>query len=354
MGHREETGMGSNWSGGAGPEREAARCGFRAEDFKASPARVQAGQVFLSGKFDAAQAIIGTMDTVCLPPGAATRLALPPPPAVAGLVHHFHIEYNSAGKVVVPATPLAQLTFIIEGGSLLPPENGRQRLLNRPFLCGPLARAMSAEWQPGTTFVTALIEPSCFSALFSIPLNEVVNLPVWLEDAAPRLPYAELLDRLLATPHAAHWVELLSAWLLRLAALREEALRSAFRMPAGLLYSPAAAIAEQHGISVRQLERRFLVSYGQTLRDSRRLMRYGQAMALMLTRPPVRGQLTRIAMDAGYHDQAHMVRDFTELMGQAPGELLAADGAGKLRLLRYDEASRTAVVRGVEVGAVGR
>lgn len=286
------------------------------------------------------------MDSALAPPGATARLALPPPPALAGLVHHFHIEYDSAGRVVVPATPMAQLTFIIAGGSLLPPEHGRQRLLNRPFLCGPLARGMAAEWQPGTTFVSALLEPSCFSALFGIPLNELLNLPVPLEDAVPQLPYAELYERLLATPHAAHWVELISAWLLRLAALREEALRAAFRMPAGLLYSPAATIAEQHGVSVRQFERRFLVSYGQSLRDSRRLMRYGHALAMMLTRPPQRGQLTRIAMDAGYHDQAHMVRDFTELMGQAPGGLLAAGGEGELRLLRYDEASRAAVVRG--------
>ena len=307
---------------------------------------VQAGHVFPWSKFDTAHAIIGHMDTAYTAAGAAARLALPPPPALAGLVHHFHIEYNSAGKVVVPATPLAQLTFIIEGGSLLPPENGRQRLLNRPFLCGPLARAMPAEWQPGTTFVTALIEPSRFSALFRVPLNELLTLPVWLEDAAPRLPYIELYERLLATPHAAHWVALISAWLLKLAAQREEELRAAFRMPAGLLYSPAESIAEQHGISVRQFERRFLVSYGQNLRDNRRLMRYARALSLILTLPPRRGQLTRIAMDAGYHDQAHMGRDFSELLGQAPGGVLAAAEESELRLLRYDEASRPAVTQG--------
>lgn len=285
------------------------------------------------------------------PAGAALRLALPPPPALSGLLHHFHVEYASAGRVVVPASPLAQLTFFIGGGSLLPPEQGRQaqqRLLNQAFVCGPMSRAMPAQWQAGTTFVSALIEPSRFSGLFGLPLNQLLNLPVPLDDAIPGLPYRELQERLLATRDAARWVELISDWLLRLAARREDALRAAFRLPASLLFSPVEDIALQHGISVRQFERRFLAAYGQNLRDSRRLARYARALAMMMScpQPLPRGQLTRIAMDAGYHDQAHMVRDFSELLGQAPGGLLAGPESGELRLLRYDAHSRPAVVRG--------
>ena len=287
------------------------------------------------------------MDLPSPPAGAALRLALAPPPALSGLVHHFHIEYASAGRVVVPASPLAQLTFFIAGGSLLPPDQGRRRLLDQAFVCGPMSRAIPAEWQPGTTFVSALIEPSRFSGLFGVPLNELLNLPVALDDAVPGLPYRELQEALLAARHAAAWVELISDWLLRLAARREAALRSAFRLPAALLFSPAETIAREHGISVRQFERRFLAAYGQNLRESRRLARYARALGMMLSgpQPLPRGQLTRIAMDAGYHDQAHMVRDFTELLGQAPGSLLAGPEAGELRLLRYDEPSRQAVAR---------
>lgn len=287
------------------------------------------------------------MDLPSPPAGAALRLALAPPQALSGLVHHFHIEYASAGRVVVPASPLAQLTFFIAGGSLLPPDQGRRRLLDQAFVCGPMSRAIPAEWQPGTTFVSALIEPSRFSGLFGVPLNELLNLPVPLDDAVPGLPYRELQEALLAARHAAAWVELISDWLLRLAARREAALRAAFRLPAALLFSPAETIAREHGISVRQFERRFLAAYGQNLRESRRLARYARALGMMLSgpQPLPRGQLTRIAMDAGYHDQAHMVRDFTELLGQAPGSLLAGPEAGELRLLRYDEPSRQAVAR---------
>ena len=142
------------------------------------------------------------MDLPSPPAGAALRLALAPPPALSGLVHHFHIEYASAGRVVVPASPLAQLTFFIAGGSLLPPDQGRRRLLDQAFVCGPMSRAIPAEWQPGTTFVSALIEPSRFSGLFGVPLNELLNLPVPLDDALPGLPYRELQDALLATRHA--------------------------------------------------------------------------------------------------------------------------------------------------------
>eukprot|EP01032_Pedospumella_encystans_P014501 gene14501-16647_t len=111
---------------------------------------------------------------------------------------------------------------------------------------------------------------------------------------------------------------------------------------------PVQKMADLNRRCVRQFERRFLAAYGQNLRDSRRLARYARALAMMMSgpQPLPRGQLTRIAMDAGYHDQAHMVRDFSGLLGQAPGGLMAGPDTGELRLLRYDADSRPAVVQG--------
>jgi AraC-like DNA-binding protein len=106
-------------------------------------------------------------------------------------------------------------------------------------------------------------------------------------------------------------------------------------------------IAGRFGISVRQLERRVMASYGQSMRDGRRMMRYIRALSRMVAAPLRHGGLTRVAVDCGYHDQAHMVRDFVQYTGMAPKALLAAaaDASGAMRLLRYDDASRVVVTR---------
>lgn len=183
---------------------------------------------------------------------APTRLAIMPPAALAGVVRYFHIELHSPGAVLVPATPCPMLTFFIRGGSRFSQDGGRVRLLDQPFVTGPLVQHFPSVWEPGTTF-----------------------------------------------------------------------------------------------ISVRRLQRRVMASYGQSLRDGRRMMRYIRALSSMLGTPPRYGALTRVAVDSGYHDQAHMVRDFVQYTGLAPRALLAAagDAAGALRLLRYDDASRAVVTR---------
>jgi AraC-like DNA-binding protein len=121
----------------------------------------------------------------------------------------------------------------------------------------------------------------------------------------------------------------------------------AFRLPQPWLFQPAPDIARQCGVGVRQLERKFFAAYGQSLRDSRRMARYERALGMLIADPMRRhGVLTRVAMDAGYHDQAHMVRDFVHYLGLPPGGLQTDESAGTLRLLRYDSASRAVLLAG--------
>ncbi len=65
-------------------------------------------------------------------------------------------------------------------------------------------------------------------------------------------------------------------------------------------------------------------SFGVSLRDLRRMTRFGHALARMVSGPLARGDLTRIAHDFGFYDQAHMDREFVDFAGMAPTRLLGA------------------------------
>ncbi|MCE3263302.1 MAG: hypothetical protein K0R43_2381 [Pseudoduganella sp.] len=278
---------------------------------------------------------------------APMRLAIMPPAALAGVVRYFHVEFHSPGAVLVPATPCPMLTFFIRGGTRFCQADGRPRLLDQPFVTGPLTQHFPSAWEPGTTFISAVIEATRFARLFDVPLGELRDAVVPLADAAPDWRGTTALnEHLRAGGGAAQWVDAMSAWLLRRLAARERG-QQLFALPPQLLALPAAEIATRFGISVRQLERRVMASYGQSLRDGRRMMRYIRALSSMLVTPPRHGALTRVAVDSGYHDQAHMVRDFVQYTGLAPKALLeaAGDAGGALRLLRYDDASRAVVTR---------
>jgi AraC-like DNA-binding protein len=80
-----------------------------------------------------------------------------------------------------------------------------------------------------------------------------------------------------------------------------------------------AEIADQTGLGLRQFERRFDQEIGISPKLYARIIRFEAALqrrAVLPTTP-----WTDIAHDLGYHDQMHMVHDFTRLAGDSPGEI---------------------------------
>jgi AraC-like DNA-binding protein len=76
------------------------------------------------------------------------------------------------------------------------------------------------------------------------------------------------------------------------------------------------AIAGQANLSPRQFRRRCLESAGLTPKHLCRVLRFRHAADLATRSPGLPWSL--IAVDAGYFDQAHLIRDFREFTGRSP------------------------------------
>jgi AraC-like DNA-binding protein len=86
-----------------------------------------------------------------------------------------------------------------------------------------------------------------------------------------------------------------------------------------------AAVANQMGVHLRQLERKSLAYTGVSPKDLTRIARFSHALRL---RSETSQTWTEIAYAAGYYDQMHMIRDFRVFAGEAPTlalEEIAAD-----------------------------
>jgi AraC-like DNA-binding protein len=80
------------------------------------------------------------------------------------------------------------------------------------------------------------------------------------------------------------------------------------------------AIADRVGLSHRRLIQIFTAEVGVPPKLFGRLQRFQRALSVVHDVPVV--SWAKLALDCGYCDQSHLIRDFRELSGLAPGDLL--------------------------------
>lgn len=186
----------------------------------------------------------------------------------------------------------------------------------------------------------------CMQANFS-PLGAYRILRLPMHEIAAKVADLELLwgrsaqrllDRLYAAPGWEPRFELLDRFLLdrlaraRPAAPEVEAAWERLRTSHGAL--PVDELARELGWSRRHLARRFQQQLGQPPKTVARILRFERARRRALDRP--RAAWSEIALDCGYSDQAHLIREFRSLSGLTPPELdrrTDSDGGGVLEPL---------------------
>ncbi|MFE7561428.1 helix-turn-helix domain-containing protein [Kitasatospora sp. NPDC057500] len=171
------------------------------------------------------------------------------------------------------------------------------------------------------------------SRVFGLPLHLLANAAAHPDEAMGQGWTARLTERLAQAPDwAARW-EVVDAVLgPRLAAapaapgLAVEAWQRLSDAHGGLT---ARELAAATGRGERRLQHVFRDHVGVPPQTVSRILRFRRALALS---GRARLSLTEVAAMSGYHDQAHMNRDFRALSGRTPGQLrlvadrLAADG----------------------------
>jgi AraC-like DNA-binding protein len=150
-----------------------------------------------------------------------------------------------------------------------------------------------------------------------------VRFRVGAAGAALGIPAAELLDQ--TVPLGDVWDDV--AGLEDAAARGPAALAAAVTAridaaPDGAVRAAAAGISV--GLGDRQLRRRFADAVGYGPKTLDRILRFQRFLALARATGT---DLARLALEAGYADQAHLTRECTRLSGLPPAALLAS-GAG--------------------------
>jgi AraC-like DNA-binding protein len=182
----------------------------------------------------------------------------------------------------------------------------------RLTVAGPDTRPRVAVVEPGSRVVGARLRPGAAGAVLGLPASELRDLSPDATEVLGRGVVASLLEELGAgsDPHAR---------LLQAVQLRGAEVDPLVRAAVVGLGSPRArvgSVADDLGVSARQLHRRVSDAVGYGPKMLARVLRFRRLQAL----PPA--PLVELALDAGYADQAHMTVEVTRLAGLSPVRFL--------------------------------
>lgn len=158
------------------------------------------------------------------------------------------------------------------------------------------------------------------AACLGVPALELSGQSLALDALIAPARVREAHERLLDAASVRERVAVVEELLLGLPFVEDRLIEHAAALLSGGSCDAAsvAAVARELALSERQLERRFLSRIGISPKRFVMLRRFERAVELIQRS----ASLTHAALDAGYYDQSHFIREFRRFAGAAPGRFL--------------------------------
>jgi AraC-like DNA-binding protein len=256
------------------------------------------------------------------------RVEREPDPRLRGIAHRYRGYAHLAGAQSVRRREVAQdqVTIILGfGPPLLVGGPGGRPTERHSFVAG-LTDTYAVTEHAGLHGVQVDLSPLGARSLLGVAMHELsAELVVPLEDVIGRTA-SELVERLYEAPGWESRFALLDRYIagrVLVAPPPSPDVAHAWRRlgeTGGQLR--IGALARELGCSRRHLAARFAEHIGPPPKTAARLVRFQRAVQRLGHDDGTR--FAEIAADCGYYDQAHLNRDFRELAGASPGELVAS------------------------------
>ncbi|MGD0299467.1 MAG: helix-turn-helix domain-containing protein [Bryobacteraceae bacterium] len=250
-----------------------------------------------------------------------------PPVRLRSFINSFWIlEHDGEDDAPQRVVPDGQAELILNWGEPFQAfQDGRWEGQPRCFLAGQIDGPLLLRPAGPAKMLGIGFRPHGAACVFREPMHELSGCFTPLEDLSQSLsrslsnamespdPIAAVEAALLSAQGSSRGVDLLMAQAVR---------RIIFEKGA----TDLASLARELGLSIRQLERRFLAVVGLPPKLFCRIQRFNNVFHVLgqhLEQPSRNWVDTAVA--CGYYDQAHLIRDCKSLSGSTPATLLAAD-----------------------------
>jgi AraC-like DNA-binding protein len=189
-----------------------------------------------------------------------------------------------------------------------------------PRVVGPQTGPLEETLAPGTTIVGVRLRPEAAASVLGMPASELVDLTLdadelWRDQDAVQ-------DLVGSAPSADQAAARLERTVRARVAPDPVVAEGVERLMRGQR-AGVAAMASSLFISERQLRRRFEAAAGLTPTTLHRILRFQRFLALAWASRAPSGHIGRLAVEAGYTDQAHLHREAARLEGRSPRAFLS-------------------------------
>ncbi|HXV63111.1 MAG TPA: helix-turn-helix domain-containing protein [Vicinamibacteria bacterium] len=199
--------------------------------------------------------------------------------------------------------------------------DGRSEIQPPRMLVGQMDRCIVIQPTGRVDLVGVRFRPAGAHPFFRLPMSELANrfvpaesvfrIEEGLEDSQSTESRSRALDRVLRNAVAGNEgdrdLDSVTAWILG----------ADGRVS-------VSEIARHMGVGSRQLERRFRTGVGLSPKTFTRIVRF---QSIFGRAPSDVRRWAEIALDCGYYDQAHFIKDFKRFTGESPAAFFASDNA---------------------------
>jgi AraC-like DNA-binding protein len=245
------------------------------------------------------------------------RLGQSPRPELRSLLPRGYAGYTQATAprhLVLPATTSVPLIVKILDSAYRPPQ----------FLMGAHGAAWALEGDCAPSYLEVWLAPLGACRLLGVPMDQLYGQTVDLTDVLGPTG-RQLAERLRQAPTWPQRFALMDQFLLgrldRGVQPSPEVAWAWRRLVATAGAVPIRRIANQVGWSHKHLITKFKQQVGLPPKTAARLVRFDQVWRRIDERRPL--DWGQVAADAGYADQAHLIRDFHEFTGTTPTAFVA-------------------------------
>ena len=245
---------------------------------------------------------------------------LEPGPTTRSFVKCYWIlEDDNPAEIVQTIVPDGRSELIINLGSPFQQQIGG-RWYSQPeiFFVGQITGPIGIRPHGPCRTIGIRFRPEGAARLFAFPMFELTDAVVPLTDISQ--PLNGLFDRLREFRSAVAQIAFIEDALCKLATRRDQdRLISAAVIQLERSMIGIRNLSASFGLSARQFERRFRTAVGIPPKLFSRLQRFQHVFQMI---EQSGASWVNTAVDCGYYDQAHLIRDFREFSGKTPTLLL--------------------------------
>ncbi len=250
-----------------------------------------------------------------------------------------HFEFDKQLPTPVkpfPVRPQQTLVFYLKGGiSAFNPETGQTKCFPKIAINGSQVRRYDFHLEHSQMMLSVDFQPSGLSKFLQMPLNEeFIDVRIDAESLLnPEI--GRIYEQLVNAESYSQIIEIVEAYLWRRIQQYNIVFQKIDQTHLLIAKNPTLysidTLADFACLSVSQFERRFKQQMGISPKLFARINRFYEAFTLKDQNPTI--DWLSVAIQTGYNDYQHLVKDFKQFAGTTPNSLLKAQANAPERIL---------------------